>query len=196
MNKSYIHSLRRPCKNRGVELKDNGNGTVTINGAITLNGNKFQGRILNQRCTKRKRGEKELMYPEKRIISKVNAEHRESGDISETQIMKESFDFCDHMADMYHTKCVMYQNKAIREGIKDLSSLGAWPNLSAIAEDAYEQAVTCCEVQGRDSKIVESVVGLFKLKSALSKMSIPEFKEALKPEFVEGFLGRDESEGN
>lgn len=32
MNAAYIFHLQQPCKNRGVELSDNGDGTVTING--------------------------------------------------------------------------------------------------------------------------------------------------------------------
>lgn len=32
MNAAYIFHLKQPCKNRGAELLDNGDGTVTING--------------------------------------------------------------------------------------------------------------------------------------------------------------------
>jgi len=32
LSESYIFHLKQPCENRGVELINNGDGTVTING--------------------------------------------------------------------------------------------------------------------------------------------------------------------
>ena len=32
MNTAYIFQLKQPCKNRGITLKNNGDGTVTMDG--------------------------------------------------------------------------------------------------------------------------------------------------------------------